>query len=113
MNKEPVRVLHVDDEEHELKYTKFFLEDIDPKILIESVIDPIEAIELLKREDYDLVLSDYKMNYMTGIEIAEHIRSFTDIPIILYTGYGSEEIAGKAFKVGIDDYLRKKICISH
>jgi CheY-like chemotaxis protein len=112
-NKETVRVLHVDDEEHELKFTKLFVEEIDPKIIVKSVFDPLEALELLRQEGYDLVLSDYQMKYMTGIDFTEHLRSFTDIPIIMYTGHGSEEVAEKAFKVGIDGYVRKRTSPSH
>jgi CheY-like chemotaxis protein len=112
-NEETVRVLHVDDEEHELMFTKIFLDGSEYGILVESFLDPLEALELLRGEDFDLVLSDYKMKYMTGIEFAERIRSFTDIPIILYTGYGSEEIAERAFKVGIDGYVMKRTYPSH
>jgi CheY-like chemotaxis protein len=112
-NNNLIKILHVDDEEHQLKFVKIFLEDIDPDMMVESLVDPKKALEILSSDDYDAVLSDYKMNHMTGIEFAEHIRSFTDIPIILYTGFGSEEIAEQAFRVGIDDYVTKRICPSH
>jgi CheY-like chemotaxis protein len=111
-DKKLVKVLHVDDEENELKFTKLFLEDIDPNMKVFSVIDPLEALEILRVDNYDIVLSDYKMKYLTGLELAKEIRCFTDIPIILYTGYGSEEISEKAFKVGIDGYVRKGTCPS-
>ena len=45
---------------------------------------------------------------MNGIELAQKILETSDIPIILYTGQGSEEVAELAFSVGIDDYLRKE-----
>ena len=48
------------------------------------------------------------MPKMNGIELAQKIRETSDIPIILYTGQGSEEVAELAFSVGIDDYLRKE-----
>jgi CheY-like chemotaxis protein len=107
-----IKVLHVDDEELELKFTKLFLEISDNEISVTSVTDPHEVIELLKKDHYDLLLSDYKMNQMTGIELGELVRFFTDIPIILYTGFGSEEVAEKAFKVGINGYFKKGTCPS-
>ncbi len=42
------------------------------------------------------------------IELAEQVRSESNIPIILYTGKGSEEVAEKAFAVGVNDYFRKE-----
>ena len=48
------------------------------------------------------------MSPMDGIEVARSIRETSDIPIILYTGHGSEDVAVEAFAVGIDDYVRKE-----
>jgi PAS domain S-box-containing protein len=45
---------------------------------------------------------------INGIELAKKIKEMTDIPIIIFTGHGSEEIASEAFAAGIDDYMRKE-----
>jgi DNA-binding NtrC family response regulator len=112
-NRTLVKVLHVDDEENELKFTKIFLEDIDPDLKIKSIADPRKALELLYEEEYDVILSDYKMDIISGIDFAKQVRSFTDIPIILYTGYGSEEVAAQAFKIGMNGYVKKRLCPTH
>jgi PAS domain S-box-containing protein len=48
-----------------------------------------------------------------GIEIADRIRKFSNVPIILYTVQGSEDLAERLFSVGITDYLRKEINVSN
>jgi PAS domain S-box-containing protein len=53
------------------------------------------------------------MPELNGIEFAAMIRKEFDVPIIIYTGQGSEEVAEAAFSVGIDDYLRKEMDPSH
>jgi len=89
-----------------------FLEQ-DGVIQVTSVASGKEALQLLEKESYDCIVSDYQMSGMTGIQLAEKIKSRMSIPFILYTGRGSEEVAEAAFKVGIDDYIRKEIEPAH
>ena len=109
----PIRILHVDDEENQLEFTKLFLEQLDKDVIVDSASSPEEAIELQKKNNYDCVLSDYKMLSMTGIELAQKVREKTNVPFILYTGQGSEEVAESAFRAGVDDYLKKESEPSH
>jgi len=108
-----LRILHVDDEATQLDFTKKFLEMADESLKVESVASPEAALERLKGETFDCVVSDFRMSPMDGIEVARRIRETSDIPIILYTGRGSEEVAEAAFTVGIDDYIRKELNPSH
>ena len=108
-----LRVLHVDDEEVQLSFTKRFLEEMDGEIQVFSVMNSQEALRRLASETFDCVVSDYQMPGMDGIELARRIRDTSDVPIIIYTGRGSEEVAERAFEVGIDDYIRKEIDPSH
>ena len=50
---------------------------------------------------------------MDGITLAKKIRETSNIPIIIYTGRGSEEVAERAFEAGIDDYIRKENAPAH
>ena len=109
----PIRVLHVDDEVSQLDYTKAFLEQADETLHVESVASPEEALEQLGSESFDCVVSDFQMPGLDGIELARRIRETSDIPFIIYTGRGSEEVAEAAFTVGIDDYIRKEVNPSH
>ena len=109
----PLKVLHVDDEKNQLEFTKLFLEQIDKDVEIDSVTNPEEALQKQEEENYDCIVSDYKMMKMNGIELAQKVREKSDVPFILYTGQGSEEVAELAFTAGVDDYLRKETEPTH
>ena len=109
----PIRVLHVDDEENQLEFTKMFLEELDREVTVDSVSDPLEAIRLQSMNSYDVIVSDYKMISMTGLELLQRVRERSDVPFILYTGRGSEEVAESAFEAGADDYLKKEADLGH
>ncbi len=107
-----IRVLHVDDEQDQLSFTRILLEDADPAIVVESIPTPDEALDRLSTHP-DCVITDYQMPGMDGIELARRIKSVVDIPVILYTGRGSEEVASAAFAAGVSDYLRKEMDPGH
>lgn len=109
----PIRILHVDDEENQLEFTKLFLEEIDKDVVIDSTSDPDEAVRLASKNSYDCIVSDYKMLTMSGVELAQKVRKNSSVPFILYTGQGSEEVAQSAFEAGVDDYLKKESEPSH
>ncbi len=110
---ERISVLHVDDESDFLLMAAQMLNSFDPYLQIDFVSSPREALEKLEKEEYDCIISDYKMPEMSGIELAIRIREKSNVPFILYTGQGSEEVAEAAFAAGIDDYLRKEIEPAH
>ena len=110
---DPIRILHVDDEQDLLLIAARMMTPIDPNLQIESTTSPMEALEKIKSNEYDCIISDYRMPKIDGIQLAERIREKSNIPIILYTGQGSEEVAERAFEVGIDDYIRKEIEPAH
>ena len=112
-NIEVIRVLHVDDDPNQFEFIKFFLNQAQPFLEINCVSTPEEVMIELEIKNYDCVVTDFQMPLMNGIELARKIREKHSIPIILYTGQGSEEVAEAAFTVGIDDYLRKEMDPSH
>lgn len=109
---EIIRVLHIDDEESQQIFLKVFIEG-DPNIKVTSVSSAEETLELVQTGDFDCLVSDYDMPDMDGIALAKKIRETSNIPIIIYTGRGSEEVAEKAFAAGIDDYIRKETEPAH
>ncbi|MGD1044277.1 MAG: response regulator [Bacteroidota bacterium] len=67
-----------------------------------------DAISQLQKNKYDVVLLDYKMPGTSGINVLQWMYGMKmDIPVILITGYGSEEIALEAWKWGAKDYFVK------
>ena len=104
---QPVRVLHLDDDEAFLELTATRLEQADFDVV--SLTDPQTALDRLDDGDVDCVVSDFQMPGMDGIEFLEAVREdHPDLPFLLFTGKGSEEVAGQAVSAGVTDYLRKK-----
>lgn len=67
-----------------------------------------EAIELIKVTDIDLVISDIMMPFASGTEILSAIKSFgKNIPVIMLSGLGQEEVILDAFNLGAADFMVK------
>mgnify|MGYP001052081133 FL=1 len=76
----------------------------------EITIDEPGARKLLKKESFDLVLSDVRLPEGDGISLLEWMRKERmDIPFIIMTGYASVPVAVKAIKLGAKDYLAKPV----
>lgn len=108
-----IRVLHVDDERDQLEFVKRFLEELDPALRVKSSPSPKEAQQLIQHETFDCIVSDYVFPGMDGLQLCSMVREQSQLPFILYTGKGSEEVAEKAFECGADDYIRKEMDPSH
>lgn len=104
-----MKVLLVDDEIPFLKQAQIFLEKENDRLDIETSTSAIEALNSLEDEDYDAIVSDYKMPKMNGIEFLETLRKENnDIPFIILTGKGHEEAAMRALNLGANHYLMKE-----
>ena len=105
---EPIRVLHVDDQADFADLTATALEREDDRLSVEAVTSADEVLERLT-DGVDCVVSDYDMPGRNGIEVLEAVRERApDLPFILFTGKGSEEIASEANSAGVTDYLEKE-----
>ena len=102
-----IRILCVDDEDFLLKVCKEFLE-MSGEMMVETAISARDALQMMSREDYDAIVSDYQMQEMSGIDLLKEIRAEGDlVPFILFTGRGREEVAIEALNNGADFYLQK------
>jgi PAS domain S-box-containing protein len=102
-----ISVLYVDDEESLLELGKLFLESIGD-FSVTTVASPAEALTILSGEQSDVIVSDYQMPEMDGIAFLKAVRNqFGDIPFILFTGRGREEVVIEAINNGADFYLQK------
>jgi PAS domain S-box-containing protein len=104
-----IRVLHVDDDPGFADLAATFLEREDERFDIETATDVDEGMTRVADEQYDCIVSDYDMPGRTGIDFLRRVRDqHPDLPFILYTGKGSEEIASDAISAGATDYLQKE-----
>ncbi|MCB4756601.1 MAG: response regulator [Elusimicrobia bacterium] len=75
--------------------------------------DGIDALELIKREKYQVILSDVKMPKLGGIEMLEAVKKTDpDVEVIIMTGYGTIETAVEAMKRGAVDFVQKPFNLS-
>jgi PAS domain S-box-containing protein len=102
-----IHVLYVDDESNLLDITKTYLERTK-EFTVTTAPSASVALDLLKSNGIQAIVSDYQMPEMDGIEFLKTVRA-TDkhIPFIVFTGKGREEIAIEAFENGADFYLQK------
>jgi PAS domain S-box-containing protein len=106
--RDPVRVLHVDDNPEIVEVTSTFLERINDDFEVVTTTTVVEALDRLGEHEFDCVISDYQMPRTDGLEFLETARDrYPDLPFVLFTGKGSEEIASEAIEAGVTDYMQK------
>jgi CheY-like chemotaxis protein len=75
-----------------------------------TAADGPEALDRLAREDYDAVFTDIKMPGISGIEVAARIKAERPwLPVVIVTGYGSEDNEARAREAGVAAFLRKPL----
>lgn len=109
-----IDLLHVDDDRALAELTSDFLRRADDRVSVHIETRASDGFEKLDEREFDAVISDYDMPGQNGIEFLESVReSDADIPFILYTGKGSEEVASAAIAAGVTDYLQKATGADH
>lgn len=110
MSKLQLKVLLVEDDTDIAFLVKANIEKHFDNVTI-SITDTIEeTLDILHKNnyDFDIILLDYLLGNVTGLEILEKVREVTQIPVVIITGQGSEEVAVKAMKLGASDYIVKR-----
>lgn len=102
-----ISILYVDDEESLLEVCKQYLE-MTGDVRVQTELSVKEAEDALDAEQFDAVISDYQMPEMSGLDFLKRLRAKgNDIPFILFTGKGREEVVIEAINSGADSYLQK------
>jgi len=103
-----VRVLHAEDDAQLGSLAGEFLER-EGDLSVTHVEDAQAALDALAADAFECVVSDYDMPGTNGIELLDAVRdTHPDLPFILFTGKGSEEVASDAISKGVTDYLQKE-----
>ncbi|MFB6179221.1 MAG: PAS domain S-box protein [Halorientalis sp.] len=105
-----IRVLHVDDEPDQVELSSLYLERERESLTVLTETSATDALSRLAETSVDCIVSDYDMPGMDGLAFLEMVReSHPELPFILFTGKGSEEIASDAISAGVTDYLQKEV----
>jgi len=105
-------ILIVDDQSISRMILEELMRSMDENIHVKSFGDPVQALEWAKTNPHDLVLTDYKMPNMDGIEFTQWLRqipSCSDIPIVIITCVEDKSVRYKALEAGATDFLTKPI----
>lgn len=109
----PKQILIVDDEVSILEVLKSSLRKSSEAYHIETATDGYLALEKLHQQKFDLVITDYKMMGINGLELLEAIRSIRpDTRVILMTAYGNEALQAEASRLQAHRFLHKPLEIS-
>jgi len=104
------KILIADDERIERKGIRSLLERKDYNLEILEAGNGKEALEIARRQKPDILLSDIKMSFMTGLELMEKVRQFDpDMAIIIFSGYSDFEYARQAIQNGVMGYVLKPV----
>ena len=102
-----IHVLHVDDDAGFLKVARQLLE-MQGTFQVDTALSVEEAKEKLEKHVFDVIVSDYMMPEKDGLEFLKELRdSGNNIPFIMFTGKGREEVAINALNLGADNYINK------
>ena len=102
----PIKILFVDDE-------RGFVDVISKRmskrnIEVTKAYSGKEALQALRKTDFDAAVLDLKMEDMDGIEVLKIFKTIVpDLPVLMLTGHGSEEAARDGIQLGALDYLTK------
>lgn len=107
---QPIEILHIEDDPSFADLVATFLEREHDAFSVRTETDPRDALTTLEAEDcsVDCIVSDHDMPGLNGLAVLERVReTHSELPFILFTGKGSEEIASEAITAGVTDYLQK------
>ncbi|MDW7675652.1 MAG: response regulator, partial [Bacillota bacterium] len=110
MKREVIKILLVDDDEDDVVLIKEFIAEglKGIKWEIQQATSVEGALEKILAEKYDICLVDYRLGEFDGLSLLQEIKyKGIEVPVVLLTGQGDEEIAVQAMKAGVSDYLLK------
>ena len=106
------RVVIVDDRSTARSLLEGLARTLEPGVIVESFADPLDALERMQHTPPDLIITDYRMPGMDGIEFTRRIRAerlLTDIPVIIVTVVEDRQIRYQALENGATDFLTRPI----
>ena len=102
------KILIIEDEAAIRRVLKKIISEENETYIIEEAKDGLEGLEMLKNNDFDLILCDIKMPKMDGVEVLEKAKKLhPEIPIVMISGHGDLDTAVNTMRLGAFDYISK------
>ena len=102
------KILVIDDDESLRRVTQVQLEQAGYTVIVAA--DGREGLDLLRRSPYDLVITDYKMPGLSGLDVLKKVRAeYPETLVVIITAFGTVENAVGAMKIGAYDYITKPV----
>ena len=104
------RILIIDDQSTSRHILEELVSSLGRDIVTESFADPLTALAWVHTNQPDLVLTDYKMPSMNGVEFTRRLRAlYMDVPLVMVTSMEDREIRYQALEAGATDFLTKPV----
>lgn len=104
-----ITVLHVDDDSDFGELVATFLEHESDRFDVVTATSASDGLNYLDGDRVDCIVSDYDIPGLNGLEFLDAVRQrYADLPFVLFTGKGSEQVASDAIARGATDYLQKR-----
>ncbi|MFP4141913.1 MAG: response regulator [Thermoplasmata archaeon] len=102
------KVLFVDDNKLLRTQTKVQLKSSPQKFEVDTASNVDKALELIEKDGYAAIISDYLMEDRDGLDLLKAVREDNeDLPFIMFTGKGNESVAQEALNLGANRYIKK------
>ncbi len=102
------KILIIEDEETIRRVLKKIISEENDTYEVEEAKDGLEGLNLITKNDYDLVLCDIKMPKMDGVEVLEKVKNLKpEIPFVMISGHGDLDTAVNTMRLGAFDYISK------
>jgi CheY-like chemotaxis protein len=102
------RILLVEDDNHIGRIIELSLPQLSVPYEFASALSAEEGLELWERQPFDLLITDYNLRGMTGLQMVEHLRAQgATAPTILVTAYDSQEVRREARRLKVEAFLPK------
>lgn len=102
------KILIIEDEAAIRRVLVKILSEENKQYQVKEAGDGLQGVEMIKDEDFDLVLCDIKMPKMDGVEVLEAVKKINpEIPMVMISGHGDLETAVQTMRMGAYDYISK------
>jgi two-component system, NtrC family, nitrogen regulation response regulator NtrX len=102
------KILIIEDEAAIRRVLLKILSEENPDYKVSEAEDGLQGVELIKKENFDLILCDIKMPKMDGIEVLNQIKILKpETPIVMISGHGDLDTAVQSMRIGAFDYISK------